>query len=706
MIRVRRTLLCLAASALLLGSPLLHDHAQAAAANTGSKMSGQAAADKAKVTAGETIRAALFANLGNKSPGHTQQVTLTSPETITVQARTAQNGLALGISQARYSMDQYQIKVIETKDKATAQAVLKKVQASDSARLIHIPRRGATFYAVYAGYYNTENEASQALKRYEGDASIQASLQGARSTIAGPHYLQAGTYNSLAEAKTTLQLLLDASFDANVVIIQSSGKTTAAVWVGQASSQAALDKVQATVGQALPAVNVRPVQATGALVQSLEDTGSGTISHYRVYGNEKWGIEPAKDSTIKVTERSQRTYRGLMEVSVHNKELALVNELPLEQYLVSVVGGEVYSSWPAETLKAQAVAARTFALYQNGKFEIANVVDTTLSQAYYGTEKEHSNIKSAVEATAGEVLTQNGKLIEAIFNSNAGGKTADPSEVWGGSYGYFQVVDSPDDVIQEGKKNWYYVALPSGALGYVREDVVTKEASRNKAGLQIAYPKENGTNIRPIPAIQSNVNPVAQADKGTGLIVLNTVPESTEYAWMRGPYTAQEVTNMIKSSTKTAFSGTVQKLAVTSRGPSGRVTKMEVNGVPIQVSYPDSFRSVFGGLPSTLFEVVSSSNYTVAGASGKSTDKNGISGGTAVDGKSSSPQNLKDGAIAINGKGEAKAINSQPTYFFKGKGYGHGVGLSQWGAKGLADKGYDYQKILKYYYKNVELIKR
>ncbi|WP_028544773.1 SpoIID/LytB domain-containing protein [Paenibacillus taiwanensis] len=705
MIRVRRTLLCIAASTLLLGSPLLHDHAQAAAA-TATKVNSQAAANKAKLTAGETIRAALFANLGNKSPGHTQQVTLTSPETLTVQAQSSQNELALGISQARYSMDQYQIKVIETKDKATAQAVLKKVQASDSARLIHIPRRGTTFYAVYAGYYSTATEASQALKRYEGDASIQASLQGARSTIAGPHYLQAGTYGSLAEAKATMQLLLDANFDANAVIMQSSGKTAAAVWVGHAGSQAALDLVQAAIGQALPAVSVRPVQTGGALVQSLEDTGSGTISHYRVYGNEKWGIEPAKDSTIKVTERSQRTYRGMMEVSVHNKELALVNELPLEQYLVSVVGGEVYSSWPAETLKAQAVAARTFALYQNGKFEIANVVDTTLSQAYYGIDKEHPNVKSAVEATAGEVLMQNGKLIEAIFNSNAGGKTADPSEVWGGSYSYFQVVDSPDDVIQAGKKNWYYVALPSGALGYVREDVVTKEPSRNKAGLQMAYPKENGTNIRPIPAIQSNVNPVAQADKGTGLIVLNTVPESTEYAWMRGPYTAQEVTNMIKSATKTTFSGTVQKLAVTSRGPSGRVTKMEVNGVPIQVSYPDSFRSVFGGLPSTLFEVVSSSNYTVAAAGGKSTDKNGISGGNAIDGKSSTPQNLKDGAIAINGKGEAKAINSQPTYFFKGKGYGHGVGLSQWGAKGLADQGYDYQKILKYYYKNVELVKR
>ncbi len=67
--------------------------------------------------------------------------------------------------------------------------------------------------------------------------------------------------------------------------------------------------------------------------------------------------------------------------------LALVNEVPMEQYLYGVVGSELSSGWPTEALKAQAVAARTFAIKQGNKYEIAQVTDTTLDQAYYGYAK-------------------------------------------------------------------------------------------------------------------------------------------------------------------------------------------------------------------------------------------------------------------------------------------------------------------------------
>ncbi|WP_155252441.1 SpoIID/LytB domain-containing protein, partial [Paenibacillus polymyxa] len=102
-----------------------------------------------------------------------------------------------------------------------------------------------------------------------------------------------------------------------------------------------------------------------------------------------------------VVERSQRTYRGDMEISMTSGQLALVNDVPLEQYLYSVVGAEVYSSWPAEALKAQAVAARSYALAQGNRFQIGNVVDGTLSQAYNGKGSEHANVSEAVDATAG-----------------------------------------------------------------------------------------------------------------------------------------------------------------------------------------------------------------------------------------------------------------------------------------------------------------
>ncbi|MGZ9584760.1 SpoIID/LytB domain-containing protein [Paenibacillus marinisediminis] len=654
-------------------------------------------------SAGEMIRVALFANLGSRSPGHAKQVTLSSPEGLTFKARAANGQVNLGNEQARFSLDSYQVKVFESKDRAAAQAVLKRVQATNSAYMLQFTRRGATFYAVYAGEYSTQSQAAEQLKKLQNDSTLSNLLKGYQPQVVGPNYLQAGIYSSIDEAKKVQKLLLDADFDAYVVSMVSSGKHVTSVWVGQASSASELEALKGSISSKAGSVSVSSVQSTGAIIHTLEDTGSGTIPRYKVYGDQKWAVQSS--STIKVKERYDRTYRGMMEVGAHNGELSLVNELPLEQYLVSVVGGEVYTSWPLEALKAQAVAARTFALYQNGKFEIANVVDTTLSQAYYGVEKEHPRVKEAVEATEGMVLMQDGKLIESIFNSNAGGITADPSEVWGGSYGWFQVVESPDDVVQAGKKNWYYVALPSGKVGYVREDVVTKAAKKNGAGFEIAYAVEEDTNIRPIPAVQSTVAPVEKVSKQTPLTILATVPESTEYSWVRGPYTGEEIAQMLKK-TKTDFSGPAYKLEVTERGPSGRVTKMEVNGVNIEVSSPDSFRGAFGGLPSTLFEVESSSSYTVVGAGGKKVDMNGIGGKAAVSASASGSQALKDGTVVLNGNGEARVLTSQPSFVFKGKGYGHGVGLSQWGAKGLADQGYDYEQILKYYYKDVELVKR
>src|SRR5690606_35756872 len=143
--------------------------------------------------------------------------------------------------------------------------------------------------------------------------------------------------------------------------------------------------------------------------------------------NTKLVVRDSEDSVIQVAERSARKFRGDFEISSVNGQLALVNDVPLEQYLYSVVAAEVPSSWPQESLKAQAVAARSYALYHaaGNKFNVAGLVDTTLSQVYNGVDKEVDSIKQAVDSTAGEVIKSNGRIVEAIFSSNSGGMTAD-----------------------------------------------------------------------------------------------------------------------------------------------------------------------------------------------------------------------------------------------------------------------------------------
>ncbi|BFH12451.1 SpoIID/LytB domain-containing protein [Paenibacillus melissococcoides] len=705
---IRRTVTGAVAGTLLLGGaamlPAGGFPAAPAVAFADNGQAAKAGAKSPEQIVSEPIRVALFADLGSRSPGQTPQVTLNSTVGLQIGARGAgASGTLKAEGTIRFSADDYKIKLYESKNKAAALAVLKQADAKDTAVMIEFSRRGAAFYAVYAGSYTTEKAAGQALDRMKDDQALMELVQDYKPRVAGPNYVQAGTYSSEKEAASTLKTLLDADIDAYLVTIPDNGKNRAAVWAGQAASAADLADIKKKMAQA--SLTASTPQAEGALIHMKEAGEDQPITHYRVNGDAKWMVSTSTPSTMQVTERYGRAYRGDMEVSLHKDKLALVNEVPLEQYLVSVVGGEVYAEWPQEALKAQAVAARTFALYQNDKFEIANVVDTTLSQAYFGVEKEHANIRKAVEATAGEVLMQDGKLIEAIYHSNAGGKTADPSEIWGGDYGYFQVVDSPDEGVLEGKKSWFQVILPDGKSGYVREDVVRPVNRNNEAGFEQVTAIEDGTNVRPIPAIQSNVAPVAKVNEGTEMTVIDTVPESTEMNWVRGPYTSSQITAWLKERTKTELNGPVTSLKITERGPSGRVTKIEANGVPVGVSYPDNFRSAFGGLPSTLFDIVPAGTAAVIGADGKVKDTK-LAGSAAQGSGDASGSPLPSDSVAVDGKGKAEVLSKEPSFLFVGHGNGHGVGMSQWGAKGLADLGYDYEAILKYYYKNVDLVKR
>ena len=272
-------------------------------------------------------------------------------------------------------------------------------------------------------------------------------------------------------------------------VLQLSGGSQAyAVWVGEASTDAELTALKNSVEAKAPGVSLSPVNNSAGLIirqdVGLSTDALKTAPHYTIAGTESKALVQGNGNGIKVVERSQRTYRGDMEISIVSGDLALVNVVPLEQYLYSVVGAEVYSSWPAEALKVQAVAARSYALQQGERFKIANVVDTTLSQAYNGIGSENDKVTSAVDATAAEVVKSGGKIIEAVFSSNAGGQTAHPSEVWNGGAGVFtNVVSSGDTSAQAGLHTWYHVLLSSGVSGYIREDNIKELTTKTNADL-------------------------------------------------------------------------------------------------------------------------------------------------------------------------------------------------------------------------------
>jgi stage II sporulation protein D len=128
-----------------------------------------------------------------------------------------------------------------------------------------------------------------------------------------------------------------------------------------------------------------------------------------------------------------KMYQGTIEIFKDAKgKLNVVNDLFLETYLRGVLPKEVSVNWPEETLKAQAIASRTYALFkmiekQNEPYDVAADVS---SQVFGGKDAHHKNSDQAIKMTEGLIMTYQGRIFPAFFHSNSGGYTTQASNVW------------------------------------------------------------------------------------------------------------------------------------------------------------------------------------------------------------------------------------------------------------------------------------
>ncbi len=134
-------------------------------------------------------------------------------------------------------------------------------------------------------------------------------------------------------------------------------------------------------------------------------------------------------------------YKGKIEVWKGKKGLYVINELPLEEYVKSVVYSETTDDWPLEALKVQAIVARTYAVRQilKNKDRLYHLSSSTLHQLYRGTQKDKL-IEQAVNETKGLIVTYRGEPIEALYHSTCGGKTEYAEEVFSKSEPYLRSV--------------------------------------------------------------------------------------------------------------------------------------------------------------------------------------------------------------------------------------------------------------------------
>ena len=285
------------------------------------------------------------------------------------------------------------------------------------------------------------------------------------------------------------------------------------------------------------------------------------------------GFRLTSDSPIRV---NGREYPAAFEVIRNGEGLAVVNELRLEEYLVGVLRAETSERWPSETLRAQAIVARTYAAYHRAlnSAKPYHVVASTTHQMYTGRVPATSPIWDAVRDTAGQVLLWEGELFPAFYHSASGGYTEDPRTV--------------------------FAARNMPALKAIRDEFsIASPHFYWNLDLQLADLSEilrrNGYDVGGVTAIE-----------------------------------------------------------VTARTPSLRVATLTVHGTRGSARFRgNDFRRMIG------YETIKSTLFAVA----------------------------LDGGVA----------------HFSGRGYGHGVGMSQWGAKGMAEQGYTAGKILEYYYPGTTL---
>lgn len=355
---------------------------------------------------------------------------------------------------------------------------------------------------------------------------------------------------------------------------------------------------------------------------------------------------------------SQRSYRGRAELFVgRDGGVVVLNVLPLEGYLKGVVASEMPPGWPEQALLAQAVAARTYAVSRMAarQQQTYDVYSTVSDQAYRGIAGEDPRTNRAVDATAGQILTYQGYPIVAYFCSDAGGFTRQ------GDMPYLQAV--PSEHTQSPHNSW----------------TIALDAQRFYE-LLAALGKQAGT----VTAL------TAENDPASGHLLAITVQGSLGSQRITGPELRKAVGYNAMKSTRARIElpggGAVPVLT-----DPAVVPQPSIESVPIYPYQRPWVASRDGLHDLKLRELYC---HSVESMYDCRRDLYVYAGPADAGGIVPPPRQQ----VARTGAGSFSGI------LIHGSGYGHGLGMSQWGARALAEQGMDYQQILFYFYQGVELI--
>ncbi len=434
-------------------------------------------------------------------------------------------------------------------------------------------------------------------------ALVVTALTSARSSAAGNDLIRV----AVLRGRTSISIASPAGF---TITDLSTGKV-----IGTAKPGLSWQFAPASAGVAITSTSGQPVPEPGFFAGPLVLAQPATAT-------------PDQFLTVGGTAR----YRGTLEVRKESEgALALINSLSVELYVYGVVPREMPANWPPEALKAQAVAARSYAIYSklNSKSTSLgyDLVNTDESQVYGGVNAEDPRATAAVDQTKSQVALYNGQVIAAYFHSASGGYTENSEIVW------------------------------SFALPY----------------------------IKGVPDFDQN---------------------SPKFTW-QSTFTMAQVTAALAA--KGVNVGNVYRIEhAGQKGVSGRWSSARVTGTngTADIRSEDLRRAL--GLNSTLIEFkpldAHWDSLSTDLAHGGAVSAIGA-GGNVVDTKVGSAYALGiDGSLYRPDQFTVASSQLVPASVeIDGHGWGHGLGLSQYGANTLAQQGKSYRDIIQYYYQGVKV---
>lgn len=368
-------------------------------------------------------------------------------------------------------------------------------------------------------------------------------------------------------------------------------------------------------------------------------------------------------------------YRGGFEY--HRRgggNITVVNVLPLEDYVNGVVCYEMGREWPLEALKAQALCARTYVLKNLNKHSSYgfDICPTAYCQAYHGMGSEKADYgpsetsMRAVAETAGMVVKYNGRLAETPYSSSFGGASEDASYIWGTNtsteHPYLRGVEDPyeADLNDRNSMSPWTKTYTSAQL--------TQQLQKQGLG--------TGTSVKSLELTYSQLGNVIRVVVRWANGQSSTISASDIRSRLG--------VNAIRFTVNGA--GTGEASPVTP-SPAGGNEELSINGAGTAGSLEGKYVISGSGSLSQL----GGSVYIISGTGSVSPFENGGTGGSA--GGGANPVQPGSGTVTVSGN----------TYTFSGGGYGHQVGMSQFGANAMARRGFSYDEIIPFYFPGVQV---